>query len=141
MVSPTSSALAPSARCPCLSGAVYGECCGPIHAGDLVAPTAERLMRSRFSAFAVGDTDYLVASWHPSTRPSALELDEGIRWYRLDIVDRTAGGPLDAEGTVEFVAYFKPLPGATGGAVAAGSQHEVSRFVREGGRWYYVSEA
>jgi SEC-C motif-containing protein len=120
---------------------VYGECCGPIHAGDLVAPTAERLMRSRFSAFAVGDTAYLLASWHPSTRPSALELDAGIRWYRLDIVDRTAGGPLDAEGIVEFVAYFKPLPGDTGGAVAAGSQHEISRFVREGGRWYYVSEA
>ena len=85
--------LAADARCPCLSGAPYGECCGPFHAGLAVAPTAEQLMRSRFSAFAVGDPAYLLATWHPSTRPSRLELDDSLRWYRLDILSRSAGRP------------------------------------------------
>ncbi|MFB2554291.1 YchJ family protein [Herbiconiux liangxiaofengii] len=132
----TTTELSASARCPCLSGFAYGECCGPLHDGTAAAPTAERLMRSRFSAFAVGDADYLLASWHPSTRPDSLELDEGLRWYRLDILDGSAGREGDSEGVVEFVAFFKPRPGVS---AAAGSQHEVSRFVREGGRWFYVS--
>ena len=89
-------------------------------------------MRSRYSAFAVGDTDYLLASWHPSTRPDSLELDEELRWYRLDIVDRVAGGPLDSEGIVEFEAYYR--------GADRGSQRERSRFVREDGRWFYLSE-
>ena len=67
--------LAALARCPCLSGLQYGECCGPFHSGDAFAPTAERLMRSRYSAFAVGDADYLLATWHPTTRPAELALD------------------------------------------------------------------
>lgn len=133
---PPSSALPTDARCPCLSGSSYGECCGPLHAGTASAPTAERLMRSRFSAFALGDAAYLLASWHPSTRPPSLELDEGLRWYRLDILGRSAGGPLDREGVVEFVAHHRPRPGFPG---TAGTQHETSRFVREEGHWYYVS--
>ncbi|GLK16707.1 YchJ family protein [Herbiconiux flava] len=127
--------LAADARCPCLSGSPYGECCGPFHAGTAVAPTAEQLMRSRFSAFAVGDAGYLLATWHPSTRPASLELDDSLRWYRLDILSRSAGGPLDTEGVVEFAAHHRPHPGHEG---TAGAQHETSRFVREGGRWYYV---
>ncbi len=87
-------------------------------------------MRSRFSAFALGDAAYLLASWHPSTRPATLELDPGLRWYRLDIVGTTGGGVLDKTGTVHFRAYF------TGEAV--GVQEEDSRFVREGRRWFYV---
>ena len=123
--------LADSARCPCLIGLPYGECCGRLHAGETAA-TAEALMRSRYSAFAVGDTDYLLASVHPSTRPDSLELDEDLRWYRLDIVDRVAGGPLDSEGIVEFEAYYR--------GADRGSQRERSRFVREDGRWFYLSE-
>jgi SEC-C motif-containing protein len=88
-------------------------------------------MRSRFSAFAVGDADYLLASWHPSTRPASLELDPGLRWYRLDIVGTTRGGLLDEVGTVQFRAYYK--------GDAAGVQEEDSRFVREGRRWFYVA--
>lgn len=88
-------------------------------------------MRSRFSAFAVGDIDYLLASWHPSTRPDELELDADVRWYRLDILDRVAGGPLDSHGTIEFEAFYK--------GADRGSQRERSLFVREGGRWYYLS--
>ncbi len=118
------------ARCPCLSGDTYDACCGPIHRGEVDAPTAERLMRSRFSAFALGDAAYLLASWHPSTRPESLELDPGLRWYRLDIVGTTGGGILDQAGTVHFRAYFK--------GDAAGVQEEDSRFVREGRRWFYL---
>jgi SEC-C motif-containing protein len=89
-------------------------------------------MRSRFSAFAVGDARYLLATWHPSTRPATLELDASTRWTRLDILSTSRGGMLDTEGTVEFRAHYRP---AAGGAE---SQHETSRFVRESGRWYYL---
>jgi SEC-C motif-containing protein len=118
-------------RCPCLSGLTYDACCGPLHAGAAVAQTAEQLMRSRYSAFAVGDPDYLKATWHASTRPKALELDADRRWYRLDILRTERGGPFDTDGVVEFRAYHRSADGK-------GSQHEVSRFVREDGRWWYV---
>lgn len=124
--------LDPDSRCPCLSGLPYGECCGPAHAGRSPASTAERLMRSRFSAFAVGDVAYLLATWHPSTRPSELTLDPDVRWTRLDILARTRGGILDTEGTVEFVAHFRSEAGP-------GSQREKSRFMRVSGAWSYVS--
>jgi len=87
-------------------------------------------MRSRYSAFAVGDASYLLATWHPSTRPDDLELDTR-RWFRLDILDRERGGPLDREGVVTFEAHWR-------NAFGAGSQRETSRFVREDGRWLYV---
>jgi SEC-C motif-containing protein len=122
--------LQPNDRCPCLTGNPYGECCGPLHAGA-AAPTAERLMRSRFSAFAVGDAGYLLGTWHPSTRPAALELDPAQRWFRLDILRVAQGGPFDTAGLVEFRAHYRTDAGAD-------VLHEVSRFVREGGRWFYV---
>ena len=118
-------------RCPCLSGLTYEACCGPLHAGTSTAQTAEQVMRSRYSAFAVGDADYLSATWHASTRPGALELDADRRWYRLDILRTERGGPFDTEGVVEFRAYHRSAEGK-------GSQHEVSRFTREDGRWLYV---
>lgn len=111
-------------RCPCSSGETYDACCGPIHAG-VPAPTAERLMRSRFSAFALGDVGHLLRSWHPSTRPEALELDAGLRWYRLDV---ERGGPFDRDGVVAFTARYL--------GEEHGTLHEVSRFVREGGHWF-----
>lgn len=121
-------------RCPCLSGLPYDECCGPLHRHDAAAPTAERLMRSRYSAFAVGDADYLLATWHPSTRPASLELDQNLRWYRLDVVAERGGGNQDSEGVVEFEAHYRSPDGP-------GSQHETSRFVRERQRWYYLTGA
>lgn len=84
-------------------------------------------MRSRYSAYARGNAEYLLETWHHSTRPAELELDD-TRWYRLDILASTKGGPLDSVGTVEFEAFFR-----------GGSQHENSTFVREGGRWLYVA--
>ena len=91
-------------------------------------------MRSRFSAYAIGDAEYLRETWHPSTRPASLELDPGIRWYRLDILGVKRGGLLDTEGTVEFRAFNRTDAGA-------GEQHELSRFTRVGGRWLYVDAA
>ncbi|KAB1643476.1 YchJ family protein [Gulosibacter chungangensis] len=121
------------ARCPCGTGLVYGECCGRWHRGE-AAPTAEALMRSRYCAFALGLVDYLLASWHPQARPQQLELDASIQWRRLDILRTEAGGPFDCEGVVEFEARYRSLEGR-------GAQHEVSRFTREGGRWFYLGEA
>lgn len=123
-----------SSRCPCLSGETYGSCCEPLHRGDMPAPTATRLMRSRYSAFAVGDRDYLLATWHPATCPSSLDLDPDVRWFRLDILGATGGGLLDSEGTVEFEAHYRAGSGAA-------TQHELSRFARSGGRWVYVDAA
>ena len=93
--------------------------------------TAEALMRSRFAAFRDGDVDWLLASWHPSTRPADLELDRDVRWRGLQIVDTVDGAEGDETGVVEFRATYV----ADG---AHGVLHERSRFVREGGRWFYV---
>jgi SEC-C motif-containing protein len=88
-------------------------------------------MRSRYSAFAVGDAGYLLATWHPATRPGALQLDDDVRWTGLDVLATTGGSLLAADGTVEFRASYvrDGRPGA---------QHENSRFVRDGGQWRYL---
>jgi SEC-C motif-containing protein len=88
-------------------------------------------MRSRYSAFAVGDAAYLLATWHPTTRPATLELSADRQWQRLEIVDVAAGGPFDQSGVVEFEAHYLAAAGS-------GRQHERSSFLREDGRWYYV---
>ncbi len=106
-------------------------CCGPLLVGERGAATAEALMRSRYTAFAVGDTDYLRRSWHSRTRPARLELDPAQRWLLLEVVRTERGGPFDDIGTVEFIAHYR----ADG---ERGSLHEVSRFVREDGAWVYL---
>ena len=131
MASAVASLLLGSARCPCLSGSPYGECCAPYHRGEAFAPTAERLMRSRYAAFALGDPGYLVATWHSSTRPATLTLDTDQRFYRLDINGASGGGLLESTGTVDFVAHS-----VTAGVVE--QQHENSRFLKESGRWFYL---
>ena len=88
-------------------------------------------MRSRYSAFALGDAGYLLATWHPSTRPDRLHLDGDVRWTGLDVLTTTGGSLLAAEGTVEFRASYVREG-------QAGAQHENSRFVREDGRWRYL---
>jgi SEC-C motif-containing protein len=122
-----------SLRCPCLSGLPYLECCCPFHRGA-AAPTAEALMRSRYSAYAIGLADYLLDSWHPTTRPNAIELNDDVRWYRLDILAMSGGGILDRDGTVEFEAHYRQNS-------TAGVQHELSRFLKEHGRWFYLDAA
>ncbi|WP_349269198.1 hypothetical protein MPNTM1_04699 [Mycolicibacterium parafortuitum] len=112
--------------CPCGSGEVYGSCCRPLHVGDRQAETAEELMRSRYSAYVVGDSEYVWRTWHPRTRPDEVS-DLTVTWSRLEILDRVGGGPGDDTGEVEFRAYHR-----------AGVLHERSRFARRAGRWFYV---
>ena len=121
----------PLRRCPCASGLPYAECCGLLHEGAGTAATAEALMRSRYSAFAVGDAAYLLATWHSTTRPGNLDLDPDVRWTGLDVLATTGGTLLGAEGTVEFRAHYVA-------AGRTGAQHENSRFLREDGHWRYL---
>lgn len=88
-------------------------------------------MRSRYTAFALRDERHLLASWHPSTRPSELAFEDDLRWRRLVIVDRAEGGPFDRVGVVEFDAQWTQ-------GEARGSLRERSRFLREGREWFYV---
>lgn len=117
--------------CPCGSGNRYRACCGPLHEGESQARTAEELMRSRYSAFAHGDADYLFRTWHPRTRPADVTVDQGITWTGLQVIDTLAGGPGDDSGEVEFIARYES-------AGRAGSLHERSRFERRAGRWFYL---
>ncbi len=117
--------------CPCRRGEPFDACCGPILAGAKPAPTAETLMRSRYTAYVVGDVDYLMRSWHPNTRPAELELDPAQRWLFLEIVGTQRGGPFDDNGTVEFIAHYK-LDGVRD------AMHELSTFVRVDGAWVYL---
>jgi SEC-C motif-containing protein len=89
-------------------------------------------MRSRFSAFALDLSGYVLATWHPDTRPASLESDPGLRWVRLEVLESTGGGVFDAEGTVAFRAHYRE-----GGE--PGVMNELSRFVRHNGRWVYHS--
>jgi SEC-C motif-containing protein len=116
--------------CPCGSGRAYQACCGRYHAGE-AAPDAECLMRSRYSAYVLRLEAYLLATWHPSTRPAALALDAvpHPQWLGLAV---KAHRPIDAcHATVEFVARYK-LNGR------AFKLHETSRFERMDGRWLYL---
>jgi SEC-C motif-containing protein len=121
-----------AAPCPCQSARPYDACCGRYHAGalHLQAPTAEALMRSRYSAFVLDLSDYLLATWHTSTRPARLDANElGLKWLGLEVRRHT---PIDPDhATVEFIARSK-LAGR------AQRLHELSRFLREDGRWFYV---
>ncbi len=113
-------------ECPCGSGRVYDACCGPIVRNERWASTAEELMRSRYTAYAVGDVDHLFRSWHPRTRPPLDDVAQ-LDWQGLEILGTEAGGEADEQGVVEFVARH------TGGEL-----HERSRFERRAGRWVYV---
>lgn len=116
--------------CPCDPSRPYAACCGPLHAGAAAAD-AQALMRSRYSAYVLGLREYVLATWHPRTRPAELELDPAAtRWLGLEVKRHSSDGA-DA-ATVEFVARYR-----IGGGSAV-RLHEVSRFLREDGRWYYL---
>jgi SEC-C motif-containing protein len=119
-------------HCPCGHLDSYANCCQPLHAGQ-TATTAAQLMRSRYTAYVLKREDYLLASWHPSTRPTTLALhaqQPSPTWQWLDIPHHES--PDGDHASVEFVARYRLAGGR------AQRQHEVSRFVREDGRWYYV---
>ena len=117
--------------CPCDSGKAYNSCCQPYHQG-LAAPSALALMRSRYSAYALELTEYLMATWHPDSRPSSLNLSEdpAIKWIGLAI--NLAKQDAIDHATVEFVARYK-LAGK------AYRLHELSEFKKLDQRWYYLS--
>jgi len=117
--------------CPCGSTKPYTACCARYVEGSDPAPTAEALMRSRYAAYTMLREDYLLATWHASTRPSSLGLaeDTQTKWIGLDVKrheQQDAGHAI-----VEFVARYKV-------SGRAHRLHEVSRFVREEGKWFYL---
>lgn len=115
--------------CPC-GGAAYAHCCGPLHSGA-PATTAEALMRSRYSAFALGDTAHLLRTWHPDTRPARIDPDPHTTWTGLTIHATTGGTPFHTEATVDFTAAYTT-------AGQPGQQRENSRFRRHNGAWTYL---
>lgn len=118
--------------CPCQSGRPYSQCCGPVLSGECVAPTAEALMRSRYTAYAVRDVGYLLQTWHASTRPEVIDAATIPEWQGLRIIRTEDGKEGDLRGVVEFEATF------SAGGQGRGLLREVSRFVRENGQWFYV---
>ena len=118
-------------RCPCGKKSevrTYAECCRPYHAGLRAPATAEALMRSRYSAFAMKDSNYIHATWHRTTRPPRITFVTGEAWLALRVLATST----DADSaTVEFMA--RSLVDGQSKTL-----HEVSRFVREDGRWSYV---
>jgi SEC-C motif domain protein len=105
-------------------------CCLPCIQGKLVAPDAEALMRSRYSAFVLEKADYLLSTWHSSQRPASLEFESGVKWLGLQVQNHTVVDAMHSE--VTFVARQRDR---TGRAIRL---HERSRFVSENGCWYYV---
>ena len=133
---PDATPIDSAATCPCriLSGErrSYANCCKPLHdagfAGLGISP--EATMRSRYCAYLAQDQDYLIATWHPSTRPATVDFSTDIEWHGLTVLS-AAGSGLDREGSVEFKAKFRR-------GDAHLELHERSAFVQEGGRWFYV---
>lgn len=139
--------------CLCNSQRLFANCCGPYLAGEMPAPTAEALMRSRYSAFCQSNIDYLIATHHPSAqRPDdSVNLAKSIkltRWVNLLIVSAKKGQVTDKTGVVEFVAAYRSA--AARPALLANPSpftsletdleqlHERSRFVRENNHWFYT---
>lgn len=132
------------AGCPCGGGPSLAACCGPYLDGAALPATAELLMRSRYTAYTLKNEAYLLATWHPSTRPTEriIDPDEPLQWLGLEVKStlrlrqRKADHP--GQDHVEFVARFRQH--------GKGQRlHELSRFLREpdpalGGtpRWFYV---
>ena len=118
--------------CPCgNTNKEYTDCCARYLNGREDAATAEALMRSRYTAYTFENEGYLLSTWHPSTRPDSLKLADGPhkKWLGLRVSHHEQTG--ENHSVVEFVARYK-----VGGR--AHRLHEISRFVREGGRWFYV---
>lgn len=116
--------------CPCNSNVLFSECCDPIIKGEVKAQTAEKLMRSRYSAYTISAIEYLITTTHSSQRNlySPKEMEKWAKesnWQKLEIIHST-------ENTVEFKAYFLDLKGDSH------VHYEKSTFVSENGEWYYL---
>lgn len=119
-------------HCLCGSGLAYTECCGLYHSGETTPTTAEQLMRSRFTAYALRNVDYLLASWDAEKRPATIDFSkETAEWQRLQIIGSKKGSSKDTKGIVEFKAFYSQDGDDY-------FMHEISRFVKKGGRWLYL---
>jgi len=123
--------------CYCNSKKTFSACCEPIILGKQDAETAEQLMRSRYSAYVVGNVNYLMNSHHPNTRPvkerkSILKWTKSLTWISLEIISKQKGHQIDAEGNVEYRALY-----IENGKIEC--IHENSYFVKENNKWYYKS--
>lgn len=123
-------------RCPCGNPAPLAECCGRFLSRTQTPARAEELMRSRYTAYVLGDLDYLMDTHDPETRQpadrdNAARWIEDARWRGLEVVESLAGGPDDQQGVVEFKARYMILN-------AQQVHHERSTFRRVDGRWVYV---
>lgn len=112
------------APCPCGSGKYIEQCCDPVINGTGNATSAEALMRSRYTAYTLNNEQYLLDSWHSSTRPESVDLDVSIQWLRLKIINCT-------DDHVKFIATYRVQGKAY-------KLHENSRFTSENGKWFYV---
>jgi SEC-C motif-containing protein len=119
--------------CPCGDGNAFSNCCKPLHTAGFagLGATAEATMRSRYVAYVLHDEDYLLATWHSSTRPTTLDFSDDVEWHGLTVEATADGLGFDSIGTVEFRARFRR-------GDAHLELHELSSFVRENGRWFYV---
>lgn len=132
--------------CPCGSGKSGAACCQPYLDGTATAPTAEALMKSRFTAYCNGAVDYLFETHHRDSRSAneRAEIERSIAatdWLNLLIIDTAKGRAQDSEGHVQFAAAFRKKSSgliAGGGQAEVGQMHERSFFIREDGAWFYV---
>jgi len=118
--------------CPCGSGRSFHDCCEPYLSGEPI-PDIETLLRARFSAYATANVNFIRQTWHPATRPARINLDnaESVKWLSLDIVRIERGSVEDQDGSIEFAAHYS-VNGEEG------DLHEISQFIREQGKWYYM---
>ncbi len=124
------------AICPCGTQKILDVCCGPYISGKKKAPTAEALMRSRYTAYTINNMNY-IAETHDSLtggdfdRESAEKWALGSEWLGLDIKSVKDGTEGDDKGIVEFVARYR-VDGQEQ------THHEISQFRRESDRWVFV---
>lgn len=124
-------------NCYCCSDKNYADCCQLFIDGNLKPPTAETLMRSRYSAYVVKNVDYLLHTTHPSTRKfydreSIEKWAEQSVWQKLEVLSTVDGNIKDKKGLVEFKAYYLDS------SAQPHIHHEHSRFMKELGKWFYV---
>ena len=119
-------------QCPCGSGKEYAQCCKLYHDGFIAAPTAESLMRARYSAYVLEKADYIIKTWEELARPPVIEFDKQIKWLGLEIEQVDFGSEFDDQGWVEFRAKFEI-------AGMKSEQYERSRFIKDGSEWFYDS--
>ncbi|MBR7888000.1 YchJ family protein [Marinomonas sp. A79] len=124
--------MANSLPCPCGSESQYADCCGIFHVNPGSAPTAESLMRSRYSAFALGQFDYIDATQALPLAENAEDSNGRTLWTKLEIISTEQGMESDTTGKVTFAAHFKE-------GKHTGCLKEVSMFEKQQGKWFYVS--